>query len=101
MGDPVIFPVETAEVPAGLEDIVLADGIGDILLVPEKSLLIKRCAGDRLSMAGIRGRARRQGRRQLGLQIAPGQPLLFDRDIRVRLFVLIDDRLKRRDRLWL
>ena len=97
--DAVVFSVKPAKVPNRLEDVLLSDGVRDVLLIAEEALVIEGGAGKGLPVAGIRRGACCQGRCQLGLQVSPGQTLLPYRDVRVQFLIVIDDLLECRNRL--
>ena len=99
VGHAVVLPVEPAQVARDLEDVVLPDGVGDVLLVPQEPLVIEGGAGEGLPVTRLRRRARGQGRRQLRLQVTPGQAFLPDVDVRMQFFEFVGDLLHRRDRL--
>ncbi len=82
VGDSVVLPVVVALPANRLPDVVPPDGVGDVLLVPQEALGVKGGAGHGLPVGGIRGRARGQGRGQLGLQVTPGQAFLLYGDVR-------------------
>src|SRR5207249_761309 len=99
--DAVGLAVPLAEIAERLDEVVLWDRVGEVVHRSEEPLRRERDARDRLAVRRVRRRAGRERGGELLFQVAPGEPLDLDRDVRVRLLILGSDLVQDREGLRL